>query len=365
MKPKITSLVIVVCVVILPSIAVAQTFVPLVGIPGVDANNPVLGTYINAIYRLSISLAALLAVIKIVAAGAKYMLSDIVTNKSAAKEDIKGALIGLLIVISAVLILTTVNSDLTKTDLLVTPVILDPGREIPKTPEQLLCDAGGGCSLISCEDIGLSLGTYVADGAIAGGLVGATGTFVLGPGGTVTAVGGALIGSIIGGVFYFAEDYVSCNTVCAWRYGTMTEFNTCNVPKNREAFMAAEAATIIAAAEAAHTELVAECTANLNNDKCCTASAGVFDGTTCSLGEIVPIPGGNPEDPTAVAELNCIMGPGYLWDELNRVCRARPLYQYQPFPAGGDRTYLLECQIAYGTGWSYNQPDDNCRYLNL
>ena len=153
MKPKITSLVIVVCVVILPSIAVAQTFVPLVGIPGVDANNPVLGTYINAIYRLSISLAALLAVIKIVAAGAKYMLSDIVTNKSAAKEDIKGALIGLLIVISAVLILTTVNSDLTKTDLLVTPVILAPPTIPLPTELDIMCGPEGDkCTRFSCSN---------------------------------------------------------------------------------------------------------------------------------------------------------------------------------------------------------------------
>ena len=88
---------------IVPVVSAADPmFIPLVGIPGVDPNNPVLGTYINAIYRLSISLAALLAVIKIVAAGASYMLSDIVTTKSNAKDDIKGALIGLLIVISAV-----------------------------------------------------------------------------------------------------------------------------------------------------------------------------------------------------------------------------------------------------------------------
>ena len=120
---------------IVPVVSAADPmFIPLVGIPGVDPNDPVLGTYINAIYRLSISLAALLAVIKIVAAGASYMLSDIVTNKSKAKDDIRGALIGLLIVISAVLILTTVNSDLTKTDLLVTPVVLQPPPLPPLPP---------------------------------------------------------------------------------------------------------------------------------------------------------------------------------------------------------------------------------------
>ena len=351
---------------IVPVVSAADPmFIPLVGIPGVDPNDPVLGTYINAVYRLSISLAALLAVIKIVAAGASYMLSDIVTNKSKAKDDIRGALIGLLIVISAVLILTTVNSDLTKTDLLVTPVDLRPVREPERTPQQILCDASGGCTLLSCDAVGQSLATYVVDGAIAGGLIGVTGTLILGPGGTVTAGGGAIIGSVIGGVFYFAEDYVSCNTVCAWRYGTMTDGNTCSVPADREAYMAAEAASILAAAEAARTALVAECSGNLNNNTCCAASAGIYNGTTCSLGEIMPIPGGYPGDPPSVAELNCITGPGYQWDELNRVCRARPLYQYEPFPTDGDRTYLLECQIAYGNGWTYNPPPaDNCQYIN-
>ena len=66
-----------------PLYALAQnpTFTPLVGIPGID---PAAGfnQYINALYALSISIAGLLAVIKIIIAGVKYMLSDVVTNKS-------------------------------------------------------------------------------------------------------------------------------------------------------------------------------------------------------------------------------------------------------------------------------------------
>ncbi len=100
-------------------------FIPLVGIPGIDANEPGLGAYINALYRLAISLAALLAVVKIVIAGAKYMLDDIVTHKEEAKQDIWGALMGLLVIIGAVVILNTINSDLTETDFLVDPVTID------------------------------------------------------------------------------------------------------------------------------------------------------------------------------------------------------------------------------------------------
>ena len=79
------------------------------------------------------------------------MLSDIVTNKSKAKDDIRGALIGLLIVISAVLILTTVNSDLTKTDLLVTPVTIPDPIATPNQLADQLC-ASTACTIVSCID---------------------------------------------------------------------------------------------------------------------------------------------------------------------------------------------------------------------
>lgn len=93
----------------------------LVGIPGIDDPDLNFGQYINALYALSISIAALLAVIKIIVAGVKYMLSDIVTTKQEAKKDIWGALIGLLVVVSAVLILFTINPQLTETSIFLAP----------------------------------------------------------------------------------------------------------------------------------------------------------------------------------------------------------------------------------------------------
>lgn len=69
--------------------------------------------YINLLYKLSISVAALLAVVKIIIAGVKYMLSDVVTDKSSAIKDIKGALFGLLLIIGAVIVLNTINPALT------------------------------------------------------------------------------------------------------------------------------------------------------------------------------------------------------------------------------------------------------------
>lgn len=107
---------------LLPFGVTAQQFTPLVGIPGVSDPTTDLNTYINALYALSISIAALLAVIKIIIAGVKWMLSDVVTTKQDAKNDIQGATLGLLLVISAVLIFNTINPNITSTSLFIAPV---------------------------------------------------------------------------------------------------------------------------------------------------------------------------------------------------------------------------------------------------
>jgi hypothetical protein len=116
---------------LLPVLALAADtliYKPLVGIPGIgDASS--FGSYINALYGLSIAVAALMAVIKIIIAGVKYMLSDVVTSKQEAIGDIKGSLLGLLVVISAVLILTIINPQLTKTE-----IFIDKIKSTSNTP---------------------------------------------------------------------------------------------------------------------------------------------------------------------------------------------------------------------------------------
>lgn len=96
--------------------------IPLVGFAQNNLVNLPIGEtdsfndYINAIYVMFISIAALIAVVKIIIAGVKYMFTDIVTQKGEAKKDIQSALLGLLIVMSAVLILFVINPDLTTFD---------------------------------------------------------------------------------------------------------------------------------------------------------------------------------------------------------------------------------------------------------
>lgn len=91
----------------------AEPPISLVELPRADTSGS-FNNFVNTLYYLSIGIAGLLAVIKIIIAGVKYMLSDIVTDKSDAKSDIKGALLGLLIVLGAVLILGIINPQLTQ-----------------------------------------------------------------------------------------------------------------------------------------------------------------------------------------------------------------------------------------------------------
>jgi hypothetical protein len=101
------------------------TFIPVILFAQEDNNNLVnlpigetnsFNDYINAVYLMFISIAALIAVVKIIIAGVKYMFTDIVTQKGEAKRDIQGALLGLLVVLSAVVVLTIINPDLTTFD---------------------------------------------------------------------------------------------------------------------------------------------------------------------------------------------------------------------------------------------------------
>lgn len=121
---------------VLPTIVAAQgTYSPLVNIPQLNnGQGDSFNGYINAVYAMFISIAALLAVVKIIVAGVKYMFSDIVTQKSEAKNDIKGALLGLVVVLAAVLILTVINPNLTNFDLDVQANPAATNRNSDETP---------------------------------------------------------------------------------------------------------------------------------------------------------------------------------------------------------------------------------------
>jgi type IV secretory pathway VirB2 component (pilin) len=102
--------------ILLAPVFVFAQYLPLVGIPGVD-NPQDFDEFLQSIYATAISLAALLAVIKIVIAGVKWMTTDIVSSKSDAKKDIQGAIFGLVVILGAVLILYIINPDIGTVDL--------------------------------------------------------------------------------------------------------------------------------------------------------------------------------------------------------------------------------------------------------
>lgn len=150
---------IVLALLLLPAFSLAQEFEPLVGIPGVTSReDQTFGGYMNALYALSISLAGLLAVVKIVIAGAKYMLSDIVTSKEDAKKDIKGALFGLLIVIAAALILYVINPRLLDTSITLNPEGVTTGTQSQNqnivSEARTDCQSTTGCNTTVCRSTG-------------------------------------------------------------------------------------------------------------------------------------------------------------------------------------------------------------------
>lgn len=109
-----------ICIVFLLSFAVAHAqagYTPLTTIPGVTNAGGGLVGYIQALFLLSISVGALLAVIKIAIGGFQYMMTDVVTSKENARRDIFGALIGLGILLASVLVLTTIYPDLVRLDI--------------------------------------------------------------------------------------------------------------------------------------------------------------------------------------------------------------------------------------------------------
>ena len=119
----LTFITLVLVVNIAPIKAAAQTpkcipgpngYCPLTALPGTsDATGNVnINTYIPAVVKLIIGIAGALAVIRIIFGGIKYMTSDAFEQKSDAKETITNAIIGLLLAMSAYIILFTINPNL-------------------------------------------------------------------------------------------------------------------------------------------------------------------------------------------------------------------------------------------------------------
>lgn len=105
-----------------PKINTDTTYTPLAPLPGLpgtpfdtlpsDTNPCPFGNYLNIIIKLIIGMSAVLAMVMITMGGVEYMSSELVSGKEAGKETIRNAIFGLLIALSAYLILNTINPQL-------------------------------------------------------------------------------------------------------------------------------------------------------------------------------------------------------------------------------------------------------------
>lgn len=90
---------------------------PLYGLDTVDTKETTAEQYIQGIFLLIIAIAGGLAVIMIIYGGIKYMSTDAFGGKQEAKDIIQNAIWGLLLAMSAWLILNTINPELVKFNL--------------------------------------------------------------------------------------------------------------------------------------------------------------------------------------------------------------------------------------------------------
>ncbi len=109
------------CVLTVPLIALGQSaFQPLVPdipfIGNADWTGRGFTGLLQALIGISVGLAAVLAVVMLAVGGFKYMTTDSAFRLGDAKEQIVNAIVGLLIVLTAVLILNTINPQLTSLD---------------------------------------------------------------------------------------------------------------------------------------------------------------------------------------------------------------------------------------------------------
>ncbi len=87
-----------------------------------DNSASALADYINAVYIFSISVAGILAVLRISWAGYQYMASEMWTSKDHAKEILRESILGLLLLLATWIILQQINPQITRLNLNLGPV---------------------------------------------------------------------------------------------------------------------------------------------------------------------------------------------------------------------------------------------------
>lgn len=86
-----------------------STFVPLAPIPNLKGTYEDISQYLDEVFTLTISVAAILAVIMIIYHGIQYMLKEAITEKKGALDGVRGAVFGLILLLMSWLILFVIN----------------------------------------------------------------------------------------------------------------------------------------------------------------------------------------------------------------------------------------------------------------
>ncbi|MES2134736.1 MAG: pilin [Patescibacteria group bacterium] len=129
-------------------------FQPIVSVPlptgsGAVDSSTSLTSYLNAVFGLTIAIAAILGVIMITFDGFKYMASDVVGKKQAAMEGLQGAAMGLILLLLAYVILHVINPNILNLDALTKDLTMlgsfesDARTTIPATSEADCKKQGG------------------------------------------------------------------------------------------------------------------------------------------------------------------------------------------------------------------------------
>ncbi len=138
----------------------AQTqtpFVPLVdNSPGgltsyQTTGNGDLAGYLNALFRVALSVGAMAGVLRLVYAGYMYMGSDMWSSKGKAREIIGNVVLGLLLLLGIYLILFQINPQILNLNVLSlnsgTPQAAPAPQPTPETPAQILYEKSvGACA---------------------------------------------------------------------------------------------------------------------------------------------------------------------------------------------------------------------------
>ena len=104
--------------------AAETSYVVLEKLPGMSGSSTNFSDYFSTLYKLSMSLALVLAVFQLSRGGFEYLTTDAFTKKAGAKETIKNALFGLVLILISFLLLKMINPDLINVQL-----------KIPETPK--------------------------------------------------------------------------------------------------------------------------------------------------------------------------------------------------------------------------------------